>query len=86
MKTRSLLLRFGACLALLAGDRLFALLAIETNAAGALLSPGGGVSVGAFAIALGFLGCRLLFVLVFCAAVAWTAADAVRHALNSRGT
>ncbi|MCA9605239.1 MAG: hypothetical protein KC619_06580 [Myxococcales bacterium] len=86
MTSKRLLLRFGACLVLLAGDRLFALLAIETNAAGALLSPGGGVSIGAFAIALGFLACRLGFVLVFCAAVAWTAAEAVRHAVSSGGT
>ncbi len=84
MKTRSLLLRLAACLVLLAGDRLFALLAIETNAAGALLSPGSGVSPSAIAVALAFLACRLLFVLVFCGAIALTAADAVRHLLRGR--
>ncbi len=82
MSTKQVLLRFGACLALLALDRLLATLAIETNAAGALLSPGGGVALEAFAIALAFLGVRLAFVVVFCGAVAWTTADAVRYALS----
>ena len=84
MNTKHVLLRFGACLMLLLGDRFFAWLALETNAAGALLSPGGAVDGSAFFVAFGFLGCRLLFVLVFCGAVAWTASDAVRVALSSR--
>ncbi|MCB9595493.1 MAG: hypothetical protein H6719_22420 [Sandaracinaceae bacterium] len=83
MKLKHVALRFAACLVLLLGDRLFAVLALETNAAGALLSPSGAVDGSAFAIALGFLGCRLLFVLVFCGAVAWTAYDAVAP-LSSR--
>ena len=84
MNTKHVLLRFGACLVLLLGDRLFAELAVATNAAGALLSPSGAVPLTSFAIALGFLGCRLGFVLALAGTVAWTTADAVRSMLSAR--
>ena len=47
-------------------------------------SPSGAVPLTSFAIALGFLGCRLGFVLALAGTVAWTTADAVRSMLSAR--
>lgn len=71
-------------LAMLLGlDRAFASLAVETNAAGALLSPGGAVRLEAFAVAAAFLLTRLTFALSFCAFAAVLAGSAVRWAWPS---
>ena len=58
-------------------DRLFATIAIETNAAGALLSPGGAVSLEAFVVAAAFALTRLAFALVFCLTAATLASNVV---------
>ena len=63
-------------------DRLLATAAIEINAAGALLSPSGAVSLEAFAVAAAFLLTRLAFAFVFCATVAAAAFGAVRWLLS----
>lgn len=71
-----------ACAALFCGDQALAALCVESNAAGALLSPGGGVDLDAFALAFAFVGVRLLLAVAVCASVAWTAADAVGAAIQ----
>ncbi len=81
---RGLLVRAGACLVLALLDRAFATLAIDINATGALISPQG-VQLDALVVAGGFLACRLLLAVVFCAAVARTAFDLV-GALFARGS
>ena len=58
--------------------------AIASNAAGALLSPSGAVPLEAFALALGFLGSRLLFAGVFCVSLAQTARELSRSLLSGR--
>jgi len=75
-------LRALACAALFAADQALAALCVESNAAGALLSPGGGVDLDAFALAFAFIGARLLLALAVCASLAWTAAEVVGHAVQ----
>jgi len=75
-----------ACAALFGGDQALAALCVESNVAGALLSPGGGVDLEAFALAFAFVGVRLALALAFCAALAWTAAETVGAAVSSRGS
>ena len=82
MRTKHVVLRFVACLALLAADRALAALAVEVGVAGALLSPSGAVALEAFAIALAFLACRGALVVGLACAVAWTVSDAVRALLR----
>lgn len=65
-----------ACALLFAFDRLLAWGAVESNAAAAILSPGGAVPLGSLGIALSFLFVRVLLAAVFCATVAWAASIA----------
>jgi len=73
------------CAALFATDQALAALCVESNAAGALLSPGGGVDLEAFALAFAFIGARLLLAIAVCGSLAWTAADVVGASVSSRG-
>lgn len=77
---RPTLKRLAAVAILFGLDRGFATIAVEINAAGALLSPGGAVSLEAFAVALAFLFTRLAFAVVFCVTAATAASEMVRWA------
>jgi hypothetical protein len=76
---RRLLVRLAACAALFGLDRGLAFVAVETNAAGALLSPAG-ASLEAFAVAAAFFGTRLTLSLAVCVTAALAASDVVRWA------
>ena len=65
-------------------DSALASVAVEMNAAGALLSPGGAVRFEAFAVAAAFLLTRLGFASVFCVGAAVLAWSAVRWAWPAR--
>lgn len=59
-------------------DHALAWVAVESNAAGALLSPGGGVPLEAFAVALAFATTRLALVLTVGVGAALAASETVR--------
>ena len=75
---RRALARLGALVVLFGLDRGLATLAVERNAAGALLAPRG-VELEALAIAGAFLLVRLTFAVLLCAGAARLAAAAVRR-------
>lgn len=68
----------GAALLLYGADRLLAHVAVEMNAAGALLSPGG-ASLDAFAVAALFLLARFGWSLLVCVGFALTARALVKR-------
>lgn len=84
VRLRTGLIRAGLCVLLYFADQVFASLAVETHAAGTLLSPSGAVPLQALVVAGLFLGCRLLLALVFCGAAAFTASDLVRVLFRGR--
>jgi hypothetical protein len=61
-------------------DRALASIAVETHAAGVLLSPGGVESLSALVVALAFLLTRVTFAVMFCATAMRFAWEAVRWA------
>lgn len=64
-------------------DHGIAWLAVQTNAAGALLSPGGGVPLAAFVVALSFAMTRLALVLTVGLGAALTGSEVVRSVWNA---
>jgi hypothetical protein len=74
---RRLLVRALACALLFGLDAALARLAVATNAAGALLSPGG-ASPGALMVAAAFFANRLTLSLAVCVGAALAASDLVR--------
>jgi hypothetical protein len=64
-------------------DHALAPFAVETNAAGALLSPGGGVPLEAFAVAMGFALTRLTLVLTVGVGAALAASETVGAAWDA---
>ncbi len=63
-------------------DRALASIAIEINAAGALLSPSGAASLEAFGVALAFLLTRLSLAFVFCLTAAMLSWSGVQWAFG----
>ena len=86
MRLRPHALRLLGVGVLLALDALFARLCVEIDAAGALLSPGGAVSVEAWFAAGGFLLARLAFVAALAGAAGLFAAALVERAFRGAGS
>jgi hypothetical protein len=74
---RHLALRALGCALVFGLDRALAWLAVEGDAAGALLSPGGAVPLTAFAIAGAFFAIRLTLSIAVCVTVALAASQLV---------
>lgn len=79
MKWRRHAVRFALVGLLLIADTALGHHAVNVNAAGVLLSPGGAVTMDALLTALGFLGARVGWVVLLTSSAALVAADAAKH-------
>ena len=70
----------------LVADRALAFIAVDLNAAGALLSPGGSLDLGALAVAAMFFFNRLLLALLFALTVGSAAAAVTGWLFRRRAT